>query len=54
MLSPLSKSSIVDTSPEATPTHSVETKQTMLPHSNGKLPGWIFLPAVVMIVAILY
>src|SRR5258705_1290454 len=55
MLSTLfTKSSVADTSPEATPTHSVETKQTMLPHSSGKLPGWIFLPTVVMIVAILY
>ena len=56
MLSTLfTKSSSADTPPEEpTPPPSVPTKQTLLPHSNAKMPGWIFLPTLVMIVAILY
>ena len=56
MLSTLfTKSSSADTPPEeATPPPSVPTKQTLLPRSSAKMPGWIFLPTVVTIVAILY
>src|SRR5258705_12389087 len=49
------KSSSADTPlEEATPPPSVPTKQTLLPRSSAKMPGWIFLPTLVMIVAILY
>ena len=56
MLSTLfTKSSSADTPPEeASPPPSVPTKQTLLPRSSAKMPGWIFLPTVVTIVAILY